>query len=169
MSNFPGIFLSLKIMKKLIIISVALLFAAFVVIQFFQPEKNISENAESLLINTENMPPEVKDAFKNACLDCHSNNTKYLWYHNIAPVSWMVNKHVTDGKKELNLSEWKTLDDYDRIKVLEDIRQEIERGTMPLKPYVLMHPEAKLDEKTKKAMIAWIDKKSDELMNQPEE
>lgn len=156
-------------MKKFIIISFAVLLVAFVVIQFFQPEKNISESTENLLINTENMPPAVKEAFKNACLDCHSNNTKYLWYHGIAPVSWMVNKHVTDGKKELNLSEWKTLDDYDKIKAMEDMKQEIERGTMPLKPYILMHPEANLDEETQKAMIAWIDKKSDELMNQPEE
>lgn len=156
-------------MKKFIIISVAVLLVAFVVIQFFQPEKNISESSENLLINTENMPPAVKEAFKNACLDCHSNNTKYLWYHGIAPVSWMVNKHVTDGKKELNLSEWKTLDDYDKIKAMEDMKQEIERGTMPLKPYILMHPEANLDEETQKEMIAWIDKKSDELMNQPEE
>jgi cytochrome c551/c552 len=156
-------------MKKFIIISAALLFFAFVVIQFFQPEKNISEKSENLVINTENLPPAVKEALKNACLDCHSDNTKYVWYHKIAPVSWMINKHITDGKKELNLSEWKTLDDYDKIKALEDMKQEIERETMPLKPYVLMHPEAKLDEDTKKAMIAWIDKKSEELMNQPEE
>ena len=156
-------------MKKLIIISVALLFVVFIVIQFFQPEKNISESTENLVINTENMPPAVKEAFKNACLDCHSDNTKYVWYHKISPVSWMVNKHVTDGKKELNLSEWKNLDDYDKIKVLEDMKQEIERGTMPLKPYVMMHPVAKLDEETRKAMIAWIDKTSDKLMNQPEE
>lgn len=156
-------------MKKLIIISFAVLLIAFVVLQFFQPEKNTSDKSDNLVTNAENMPPSVKEAFQNACLDCHSDNTKYVWYHNIAPVSWMVNKHITDGKKELNLSEWKTLDDYDKIKVLEDIRQEIERGTMPLKPYVLMHPEAKLDEETKKAMFAWIDKKSDELINQPEE
>jgi hypothetical protein len=152
-------------MKKFVIVSFAVLLIAFVVIQFFQPEKNISEKSENLVINTENMPPAVKEAFKNACLDCHSDNTKYVWYHKIAPVSWMINKHITDGKKELNLSEWKTLDDYDKIKALEDIKQEIERGTMPLKPYVMIHPEAKLDEETKKAMIAWIDKKSDELMN----
>lgn len=156
-------------MKKFVIISVALLFAAFVVLQFFQPEKNISESAENLLTHTEYMPATVKATFQNACLDCHSDNTKYLWYHKIAPVSWMVNKHITEGKKELNLSEWKTLDDYDKIKALEDMKQEIERGTMPLKPYVMMHREAKLDEETQKAMIAWIDKKSDELMNQPEE
>jgi cytochrome c551/c552 len=156
-------------MKKFIIISAALLFFAFVVIQFFQPEKNISEKSENLVINTENLPPALKEALKNACLDCHSDNTKYVWYHKIAPVSWMINKHITDGKKELNLSEWKILDDYDKIKALEDMKQEIERETMPLKPYVLMHPEAKLDEETKKAMIAWIDKKSEELMNQPEE
>ena len=156
-------------MKKFIIISVAVLFTAFVVIQFFQPEKNISEKSENLVINTENMPATVKEAFQNACLDCHSDNTKYEWYHNISPVSWMINKHITDGKKELNLSEWKTLDDYDKIKALEDMKQEIERATMPLKPYVMMHPEAKLNEETKKAMIAWIDKKSDELINQPEE
>lgn len=156
-------------MKKLIIISFAVLLIAFVVLQFFQPEKNTSDKSDNLVTNAENMPPSVKEAIQNACLDCHSDNTKYVWYHNIAPVSWMVNKHITDGKKELNLSEWKTLDDYDKIKVLEDIRQEIERGTMPLKPYVLMHPEAKLDEETKKAMFAWIDKKSDELINQPEE
>jgi cytochrome c551/c552 len=111
------------------------------------------------------MPADVEATITNACLDCHSNNTKSVWYDRISPVSWMINKHVKAGKKELNFSEWGTFDDYDKIGALEDIRQEVERSTMPLKSYLMMHPEAKMNEEQKKSLLAWIDKKGNELVN----
>ena len=102
-------------------------------------------------------------------MDCHSDKTKYLWYHRIAPVSWMVNQHVVDGKKELNFSDWGEMDEYDRFGAIEDIRQELEQNTMPLKPYIIMHKEAKLSDEERAAVFAWLDKKGDELVNSQNE
>lgn len=145
-------------------IFVSLAVVGFVVIQFFQPKKNVGEITENHIFRQEQLPENVQLTIQNACLDCHSNNTRYPFYDRIAPASWMVSKHITDGKKELNFSEWGTLDAYDKIKALEDIRQELEQNTMPLKAYVVMHREAKLSEEQKSALYAWIDKKGEELV-----
>jgi len=148
------------VIKILFVIGVV----TFIVIQFFQPEKNISEITQNHIFKQEQLPENVQQTLKNACMDCHSNNTDYPWYNKIAPVSWMLNKHVTEGKKELNFSEWGEMDAYDKIGALEDIRQEIEQKTMPLKEYAALHKEAKLTDEKRAALIAWIDKKGGELV-----
>ncbi len=145
-------------------IFVLLAIVAFVVIQFFQPEKNIGEVTQNHIFRQEQLPENVQVTIQNACLDCHSNNTRYPFYDRIAPASWMVSKHIIKGKKELNFSEWGQMDAYDKIKALEDIRQELEQNTMPLKAYVFMHREDKLSEEQKTAMLSWIDKKGEELV-----
>jgi hypothetical protein len=136
----------------------------FIVIQFFQPEKNISQDVKNHIFTQEQLPENVKEILKTSCIDCHSNNTNYLWYHNIAPVSWLVNKDVIKGKKELNFSEWGEMDDYDKIGAVEDIRQELEQKTMPIKPYIMMHWDAKLTDEEVAVLTAWIDKKGEELL-----
>ncbi|HCE58083.1 MAG TPA: cytochrome C [Prolixibacteraceae bacterium] len=156
-------------MRRILIILLSIAAIAFVILQFFQPEKNSNTDTTNLIFKHEQIPADVETIITNACLDCHSNNTKSVWYDRISPVSWMINKHVTEGKKELNFSEWATLDDYDKIGALEDIRQEVEQAKMPLKSYVMMHPEAKLSEEQKKSLLAWIDKKSEELLKASEE
>lgn len=156
-------------MRLFIKIFVVAVIVAFVVIQFFQPEKNLSTDTKNLIFNHEQIPEDVQQILKNACMDCHSNNTKYLWYHKIAPVSWMVNKHIIEGKKELNFSEWGEMDDYDKIGNVEDIRQELEQKTMPIKQYVAMHKEAKLSDEDRTAIFAWLDKKGNELVKSSNE
>jgi len=155
-------------MRRILIIFLVIAVVAFIILQFFQPEKNNNTDTTNLIFKHEQIPADVEAIISNACLDCHSNNTKSVWYDRISPVSWMISKHVVDGKKELNFSEWGTFDDYDKIGALEDIRQEVERATMPLKPYVLLHPEAKLSEDQKKSLLAWIDKKGGELVKSSE-
>ena len=152
-------------MRRFLIILLVIASVAFITLQFFQPEKNTSTDSANLIFKHEQIPADVEATITNACLDCHSNNTRSVWYDRISPVSWMINKHVVAGKKELNFSEWGTFDDYDKIGALEDIRQEVERSTMPLKSYLLMHPEAKMSEEQKKNLLAWIDKKGNELVN----
>ena len=136
----------------------------FVVVQFFQPEKNIGEISENHILIKENIPDNIKNVLQNACLDCHSNQTKYLWYHQIAPVSWIVNKHIVDGKKELNLSEWGEMDIFDKIGILEEICQEVERKKMPINTYVKMHKEANLSEEQVAELCAWTEKLGLELL-----
>ena len=153
-----------KIVKIILIIGIL----GFVVIQFFQPAKNTSDDIKNNILTSEELPENVKEILKTSCFDCHSNNTTYLWYHKIAPVSWLVSKDVIKGKKELNFSEWGEMDDYDKIGAIEDIRQEIEQKTMPIKPYIMMHPDAKLSDEEVAALTAWIDKKAAELVKSSE-
>jgi dsDNA-binding SOS-regulon protein len=156
-------------MRLILKIVVVIGIVTFIVIQFFQPGKNVGEITQNHIFKQEQLPENVQQTLQNACMDCHSNNTKYPWYNKIAPVSWMLNKHVTEGKNELNFSEWGEMDAFDKIGALEDIRQEVERKTMPLKGYVAMHKEAKLTDEQREALIAWIDKKGDELVKSSSE
>lgn len=156
----------MRLLFKILLFTVIII---FIVIQFFQPEKNQSSDSENLILKHEQIPDSVQQILKNACFDCHTNNTKYLWYHRIMPVSWMINKHIIEGKDELNFSEWGKLDNYDKIGALEDMRQELEQKTMPIKQYVWMHKEANLTDIDRAAIIAWIDKKGGELVNSSNE
>ena len=38
--------------------------------------------------------PTTRDLAKRACFDCHSNETVWPWYTNIAPVSWLTQRDV---------------------------------------------------------------------------
>ena len=151
-------------MWKLFRIVVIVLFVAFITIQFFQPEKNISTDISNHIFEKEQVPENIKLIFKNACLDCHSNQTNYLWYHKISPVSWMVNKHVVAGKDELNLSDWGEQDIYDKIVILEDICQEVERKKMPIKSYTAMHKKAKLSDEQIAELCSWTERLGLELL-----
>ncbi|MCJ7766385.1 MAG: heme-binding domain-containing protein, partial [Thiovulaceae bacterium] len=48
--------------------------------------------------------PETRALFFRACADCHSNETKWPWYSNVAPVSWMVQYDVNEGREKFNVS-----------------------------------------------------------------
>lgn len=151
-------------MKRILKIVLIFLLAIFIIIQFFQPEKNNGGISESHIFKKQQIPGNIKSILKNSCLDCHSNQTKYLWYHSIAPVSWMVNKHVVAGKSELNLSDWGELDIFGKIATLEDICKEVERNKMPLKEYVLLHKEAKLTDKQIAELCEWTENLGLELL-----
>jgi hypothetical protein len=79
-----------------------------------------------------------------ACMDCHSNETKWPWYSKVSPVSWLVAKDVKAGRAHLNLSEWRLLgEEMSKIRQTE-MCEDMKKGDMPLPQYVLLHPEAKV-------------------------
>jgi mono/diheme cytochrome c family protein len=81
----------------------------------------------------------------DACMDCHSNLTKWPWYSNIAPVSWLVQKDVDDGRGKLNLSTGEA--------DLEEMIGTIRDGSMPPWQYKLAHPGARLSAQEKQDLI----------------
>jgi hypothetical protein len=91
-----------------------------------------------------------------ACGNCHSNHTDWPWYGHVEPVSWWITRHVREGRERLNFSEWETYSAWQRRDKLESICGLISTGRMPPWPYTSMHPEAKLSEKDKKAVCAWV-------------
>lgn len=104
-------------------------------------------------------PPEVRDILHRACYDCHSNETKWPWYADIAPVSWPVRKHVVDGRRHLNFSQWLKAGEtkYSDWSDFEEIGISVLDKSMPIPGYDLMHPEAKLTQAERELIAKWVD------------
>lgn len=153
-------------MKKAFRIILIFLIVIFIIAQFFQPEKNNSEKSTSHILKVENVPGKMEVLLTNACLDCHSNQTNYLWYHRVSPVSWLINNHIMEGKENMNLSEWGELDVFDKIGTLEEMYEEVENGEMPLNEYVLLHPKAKISENDMDLFRKWTESLSEELISE---
>ncbi len=49
---------------------------------------------------------ETRALAKRACFDCHSNETEWPWYSNVAPVSWLTQMDTLAGRSKMNFSEW---------------------------------------------------------------
>lgn len=83
--------------------------------------------------------PRTRELAQRACFDCHSNQTSWPWYAWVAPASWLVQYDVDEGRRKLNFSEW------DRPqKEADEATEEVREGGMPLTPYVILHPHARL-------------------------
>lgn len=150
-------------MKRFLKYIISFTIVVFVVLQFIQPEKNDKEILSKHIFQNEQIPKEVKEIISSSCLDCHSNKTNYLWYDRISPVSWLVNQHITNGKKELNFSEWSEQDTFDKFGAFQDIQEEVEKKNMPLKSYTTVHKNARLSDDDRKILIKWCKKRIDEL------
>lgn len=98
--------------------------------------------------------PKTQELFKRACADCHSNETKYPWYSSIAPVSWLVMHDIEEGREHFNVSVW----GIQKKNEGDDAAKEVEEGEMPILPYLLAHPEARLNETEKTALINGLEK-----------
>lgn len=127
-----------------------LLILAFIGIQFIEIEKtNPPVTAEI------NAPPDVKNIFKKACYDCHSNETKWPWYSSVAPVSWLVEKDVREGRNHLNFSEFDIMTSDKKTEYKKEIWEEVRDEKMPLTIYTFMHPNSKLDISQKNIIKQW--------------
>ncbi len=136
---------------------VKLVVLLFILIQFYRPSKNISTEVSAAdFLKITNANESVSTMFKTSCYDCHSNNTEYPWYAEVAPISWMVAHHVDEGKEELNFSEWNTFSQKRKEKKLDEMIEMLEEREMPLKTYLPMHSEAKLSDAQNQKLIDWI-------------
>jgi len=142
----------MKIAKKIAIV----LLVVLVGMQFYRPEKNVATGDYVAAFETETNPtPEAKAILKTACYDCHSANTEYPWYNNIAPVSYWLADHIEDGKKHLNFSDWENYDAKKKDHKLEELIEEVKEGEMPLKEYTWTHGDAKLTQEQINALVSW--------------
>ena len=95
--------------------------------------------------------PETKATFDRACGNCHSHETVWPWYSNIAPVSWLVQHDVDEARSNFNVSTVLSKDEGD------EAAEEVLKGAMPPKVYVLGHPEARLSAEERKAFAIGLD------------
>lgn len=91
----------------------------------------------------------TRDLASAACFDCHSNETTWPWYTNIAPVSWLTQHDVDEGRSTLNFSDWTAALGHGE----HDPVEAIQGGEMPPLYYVMMHPNANLTAAEKDALV----------------
>lgn len=147
-------------LRKILIVVVVIL----AVIQFIRPPRNTEGTVSANGIrNVVNVPDSVSLILAKACFDCHSNNTRYPWYSNVQPVGWWLDRHITDGKKELNFSEFASYTGRRQANKLSRISEVVSEGDMPLKSYRLIHRDARLSDNEKKLLIRWADLSREKL------
>jgi hypothetical protein len=100
-------------------------------------------------------PPDVAAILHKGCYDCHSNETLWPWYSHVIPMKWLVRRHVQQGRKQLNLSEWAAYRANERTHLLEEMAEVVEMGEMPLPSYLRLHPEAELTPDEVARLVEW--------------
>ena len=142
-------------MKTLKNVGLAILIL-LILMQSIRPTKNTSNNKEKDISTIYTVPGNVQQILTKACNDCHSNNTIYPWYASVQPLAWWINDHVKDAKKHLNFNEFASYSIARQYKKLEECIDEIREGEMPLKPYTVIHKNAKLTDADKEILFNWF-------------
>jgi Haem-binding domain len=152
--------------KKLLLVLVGLGVVALIAIQFV-PVTGVGVNpAERYALNA---PPEVEHILRKACMDCHSNETRWPWYAKLAPSSWLLIRDVKKGRSRFNMSEWGSTDEQERQTDRENAWDQIKEGNMPPWFYIPMHLDARLTAQEKETLHKWLipEKKPDAEKKEP--
>lgn len=142
-------------MKKFLL---PLLLVALLAIQFYPPQKEVPSALPGQAVSAMYpVPADVMVLLQRACYDCHSNETKYPWYSHVQPVGWWLQKHVDEGRHELNFSIFGTYQRDDHAPIFGAIAEVIREGEMPLESYLWAHPEARLSQQELEKIAAWAE------------
>jgi mono/diheme cytochrome c family protein len=96
--------------------------------------------------------PQTRDLAMRACADCHSNETTWPWYANVAPVSWLVQHDVDEGRATLNFSEWNR-----QQRRARESAEKVGEGEMPPSYYTALHPNARLSQAEIDALVRGLE------------
>ena len=133
-------------MLRIIVIIVAIVVGGFLLIQLIPYGHNHTN--PPVIQEPQWDSPQTRELAVRACFDCHSNESSWPIYSNIAPISWLVQHDVEDGRRSLNFSEWNKPQREAR-----NAGREVLRGEMPDPKYLPLHPQARLTDAEKQALI----------------
>ena len=135
-------------MKKIVLYGVALvvvMIVGFLAIQLVPYGKD--HQNPPVVLEPKWDSPQTRELVKRACFDCHSNESVWPWYSNIAPVSWLVQHDVDEARRQLNFSNMRN------VRKLSEAADNVRAGKMPEAKYLIMHPDARLTAEEKKQLV----------------
>ena len=100
--------------------------------------------------------PRTQALAERACLDCHSNQTRWPWYSRIAPISWRIQNHVQEGRSKLNFSAFDASNE-EVAEAASEAGEEVTKKEMPPFDYMLAHPESRLTDEERRALATGLD------------
>ena len=136
-------------MKRMLLFTLGAFVALVIVIQLVPFGRNHTNPPVVQEPNWDS--PRTRELAVRACFDCHSNETVWPWYSNIAPISWLVYRDVLEGREHLNYSEWGS----QRGEGSEpgEAAEVISNGQMPPAYFLITHPYARLSNTEKQELI----------------
>jgi hypothetical protein len=148
MQIYGGLYM--KNLWKLLLIIVGLGVALFLLIQLVPYGKDHTN--PPVVAEPKWNSPQTRELAKRSCFDCHSNEVVYPWYSNVAPVSWLVQRDVDEGRGRLNFSDWNA-NNPRSARIAREAGETISEGRMPMPIYLIQHPNAKLSDAEKQILI----------------
>lgn len=127
-----------------------------IAIQFIRPDFQNAKVDEAIALKADG---KVMNVLQKSCYDCHSQEAKFPWYRNIAPVSWVMADHINQGRKAVDFSNWKNIDPKIKLERLERAKQVIYNHRMPKSEYIMMHENALLTSEEKQLLEQFFDSK----------
>ncbi len=109
----------------------------------------------------------VLDVLERSCQNCHSERTTWPAYSHVAPISWLIEKDVQEGRSHWDMSKWDQYSIDDREHILSQIGPMVRNKKMPLPQYLLLHPEAKLSDADAELLYQWSRQERKRLKSQP--
>jgi hypothetical protein len=152
----------MKIIRKDAKFAAVLLGAFFLLAQTIRIEKSNPPMRSDIAAE-----PSVKPLLRRACYNCHSNETVWPWYSNVAPASWLVGSDVKEARQRMNFSEWGAYSSERQHSKLIAITDEMKDAGMPPWYYSLVHSESHLTEAERNEIKAWTARALDPLSPKP--
>jgi len=143
----------LSLMRKLAKLTSILFAFVFLGMQFVPTATTPKTSASTGTNMVEVSNPQVGAILDRSCQDCHSSRTTWPWYSHVAPVSWIVSKHVRAGREILDFSDWANQPPSGDERML--ICDAVSDGRMPLPEYTLIHRNAKLSKRDVELICNW--------------
>lgn len=121
------------------------LVAVFVAAQLVRPERtnpaiDPGRAIRAHVADTSRLPAVLD----RACGECHSNNTVWPPYAQVAPLSWVLARAVSEGRSAVNYSEWGSYSTAQQRTLLAASCEDASTGRMPGGAWTSLHPEARL-------------------------
>ena len=135
--------------------AMAFLFLSFV-LTFVHPFGNarVANPSKELLMSARVERPAF-ELMQRSCQNCHSEQTAWPLYSRVAPISWLIEKDVEEGRSQWNMSKWELYNIDEREDILSRIGSMVRNRKMPLPKYILLHPEAKLSDADVETLYQW--------------
>jgi mono/diheme cytochrome c family protein len=137
-----------SLVKRIVKIAALVGVGGFLLIQLVPYGRNHSNPAVVGEPNWDS--PQTRELAQRACFDCHSNETVWPWYSNVAPVSWLVQHDTEEGREHLNFSTW---NNGGQGREPEEAIEAIAEGEMPMPVYLITHSDARLTPTEKQALM----------------
>lgn len=143
-----------KFVKVVLIIIAVIGVIQLIPVDRTNPPVKSSEN----FIHLQKTPIKISEIMRNACYDCHSNETKYPPYAYIAPFSWSVKNHINEGREKVNFSIWGSYSDDLKMAMLKNSIASVASREMPIPGYIVYHTEANLNDAERKLLTDYFQK-----------